>query len=73
MAPLTEKPIIAMKCITQMPVPPRASAEPASRRTRAAPSVLRARAANSNPSREPTTDMAYPSKGVINPWEKWLM
>ncbi|GIJ59105.1 hypothetical protein Vau01_066210 [Virgisporangium aurantiacum] len=50
-------PIIAMKCMTQMPVPPRATAASTSHQIRCRPAVnLSAREVQISPSKDPKTD-----------------
>ena len=71
--PVTVKPTIAMKCMTQMPVPPIAHAARTSSQARRRPSVAtRARAVLTRPSREPRNDMANAKIGVIAPYVKWF-
>lgn len=65
--PSTSKPIMAMKCMTQMPVPPMEMAAPSSQRTRAPPREACACAVSRSPSIEPMQDMTYASNGVISP------
>ncbi|GII90232.1 hypothetical protein Ssi02_04630 [Sinosporangium siamense] len=61
---------MAMKCMTQMPVPPMEIAAPANQRYLDVPSAPRARVVSSNPSMDPLADMTYASSGVRRPYEK---
>ncbi len=63
----TSKPIMAMKCMSQMPVPPIATAASNSQRARLAPVDSRARVASTRPSNEPRNDITYASVGLIHP------
>jgi hypothetical protein len=63
----TSKPSIAMKCMSQMPVPPIATAAIVNQRTLLAPVDERDRSVSVSPSRLPRNDSAYASTGLIQP------
>ena len=65
--PGTSNPSMAMKCMSQMAVPPMATAARASQRARRPGSDSRARAVSTRPNSEPMNDMTYAMIGLIGP------
>ncbi|GAB2530556.1 hypothetical protein GCM10027167_38890 [Nocardia heshunensis] len=57
---------MAVKCMTQMPAPPSATAPVASHASGFGD--VRAWAAHRSPNIDPMTDIAYASVGVTHPW-----